>query len=75
MTWYFTVVLICIFPMINDVEHFFINLLDVCLQVFFRNVSFICPFSIRLFICCCFIGILGIPFLCVYFLSISLTRT
>ena len=36
--WYFTVVLICIFPMINDVEHFFIYLLDVCLQVFFREM-------------------------------------
>ena len=40
VSWYLTVVLICIFLMINGVEHLVICLLPIYLYVFFHALSF-----------------------------------
>lgn len=43
--------LICIFLMINDIEHFFMHLLTICVYMFFREMSFefLCHFKNWLF--------------------------
>ena len=43
--WYFIVVLICVFLMINDVEHLFMYLLAISLLAFGkRSIQISCPF-------------------------------
>lgn len=61
VTWYLTVVFICIFLMISAVKLLFMCLLIICI-FFFEEMSIqvSCSFLIKLFLCCWVVGMLYI---------------